>query len=159
MPHRSLPQAFFHSPCAGLRVGPLCRHASTWLCAVLSRDCFLAPASSNSTCFDIPSKATSSRIASATTVCAVSNQGRVACATKGFLHLNLGNRRLGHNRGSLRVQKRRLLLGANGDVRWIWQAGALRTGRKLFAFKRPLLACWRSYLLSARSWSQSARRS
>ena len=62
----------------------LCRRASTWLCAVRSRDCFLAPASSSSTCCDIPSKATSFRIASATTVCAVSNQSRVA-VTKGTI--------------------------------------------------------------------------
>src|SRR4029079_2699617 len=55
----SPPQAFFHSPCAALRVGPLCRHASTSRSATRSPDCFPTPASSSATCCDIPSKANS----------------------------------------------------------------------------------------------------
>lgn len=72
---------FFTHHALGFTLGSFAAAHQTWLCAVRSRDCFLAPASSSSTCFDIPSKATSSRIASATTGVRLSNQSRVAVKT------------------------------------------------------------------------------
>jgi hypothetical protein len=44
-----------------------------------------------------------------------------------FLYLDLENTRSGYSPGSLRVEKSdRSCWGPNGDVRWVWQAGASR---------------------------------